>query len=442
MKKNNNGECISPIDGRYSNRINLAERFTEKSVLLQKILIELEYTYFISDVFNICPSQVLCHKNKIASYIFNDDYYNKVNDYEENVTKHDIKAIELYLKDVLHLHNVPQENIDLVHFCITSQDTVSLANNHLIKTFLLDIINEVDRMVLSLNALCCKEDVFIGRTHGQPATPISFKDVSLNYSDRITEIKNILFPILDQWRCKFGGAIGNGMALKNFNLSETIFKKFVDGRYNMDLTTNTTQTDNWQSLTSATALMSKLSSILIDLCRDFWMYHSYGYFTSNTENYFGSSTMPHKVNPIKFENAEGCLEKCEVDFNFLTNKLSKSRLQRDLSDSIVIRTIGETFSYFELAVSSINSGLKNIKINKPVLSNELENNYQILSEYIQLRLKFNGYEDGYEKSLKMFQGRNHMTKEDYVAEILKLDIPKGLQKEFTSMTPQRYHKAK
>lgn len=438
-------EAVSPLDGRYEEQIHeISKICNEFQVMKKKVYVEIEWLKHIVDIISSEYSFSKVHKFTERQITYLDNLYHffsetdfaEINRIEKEETHHDIKAIETWLRTQISpaatMRNYDisfsDKHINLVHYGLTSQDVVSLSNNLILQEIVLLISKKIDSMKNSMKNLYTEDNhhIFLARTHGQYAIPTSFKREINSYLERLRMISYQFNPTTSLYG-KCGGAIGNFASLK-FVFPTNKFFDFLAEKFCKTIGLNrsecTTQTDEWRSLVDVCSHYTKVSSILIDFCRDIWTYFSYGYFVTNIEKgYCGSSTMPHKVNPIKFENAEGCLEKVENDFSFLAKKLSKSRLQRDLSDSVIIRTIYESFCYFYLALDNIKSGLDKISVDDDVLNKELSENYQILSEPVQLILKESGYLDGYEKSKQLFQGLISCDKGKYQRLIDKLDIP-------------------
>lgn len=456
-------KIVSPLDGRYSEKIlPLSKICSEFEIMKRKVMIEVEYFIFLIDNFsgfngfrkllieNVHFEKDEIRKIKLIYEKFDQEDFDLINEIEKNDTHHDIKAIETFVKNKLrYFEFIKEDLIDYVHFGLTSQDVVSFANVSVVHDEKIIIANKLDGVKNAMEKLYDEENhhIFLARTHGQFAIPTSFKREIESYIERLRLIsyqENISKPAC----CKFGGAVGNLASIKfvsrskgeNCELVDDMFGKFIEsnGFYS---SSHTSQVDNYRGITPLMHQYSQYAGVLIDFCRDIWQYFSFGYFISDVEKgYCGSSTMPHKVNPIKFENAEGCLEKVENDMNFFSAKLSKSRLQRDLTDSVTIRMIHESFCYFYLALCNIEEGLSKIKINDDVIDNEMYNNYQILSEPVQLMLKDYGFHDGYEKSKKLFQGLMTCDKGKYERLIDKLEIKNiELHDILYDLTPKDYY---
>ena len=445
-------DVISPLDGRYSDRITeMTEKCNECKVMQAKVTAEIKYLlFFLKTYKKIQLPEAEENDLKNIYKEFSQTYFEEINKIEHYDTYHDIKAIEYWIRyKIKDLGYFSNEVIDSVHYGITSQAIVSLGTY-------LTVINCVQLIQRKLNLLKVKfnkfkEDNsgvrFLARTHGQPAITTSVaREVDRychflqnNYSHQIT------------LNVKFGGAIGNLSSLKREYPDhdvETEFSEFIASLNNdtsnitLYRSQHTSQIDHWDSLIDIMQSMEKIASGAINICRDFWMYYSYGYIITNiNKGYCGSSTMPQKVNPIKFENAEGCFEKVEADFQFLCRKLHKSRLQRDLSDSVVIRMIYETFSWMYLGIASLIGGVSSIKFNKAVCDDELENNYQILAEFVQLTLKkYNtGDEDIYSVVKDKFRGLRTCSRKQYLDIIDSLNIEDEYVYELLkNITPEDY----
>ena len=443
---------ISPLDGRYSSRITeMAEECNEYKVMQAKVAAEIKYLlFFLKTYKSIELPEAEANDLKSLYKEFRTTDFEEINKIERYDTHHDIKAVEYWIRrKIKEMGYFSDTVIDSVHYGITSQDIVSLGTYF-------TVVNCLQLIQRKLNLLKQKFDKFkegntdvrfMARTHGQPAVVTTIGREVDRYCHFLENdySKHITLNV------KFGGAVGNLTFLKieyaNHDI-ETEFNNFITSLSedipNLTLYRNkhTSQTDHWDSLVDMMHSMEKVASGMINICRDFWMYYSYGYIITNVDKgYCGSSTMPQKINPIKFENAEGCFEKVEADFQFLSRKLHKSRLQRDLSDSVVIRMIYETFSWMYLGITSLTDGISSIRFNKSVCDEELENNYQILAEFVQLTLKkYNTEnEDVYALVKDKFRGLRTCTRKQYLDIIDSLDIEdEYVYESLKNMTPKDY----
>lgn len=426
---------ISPLDGRYFNKITeIAEECNECKIMQAKIVAEIEYLlFFLKTYKSIELSEIEANDLRSLYLEFSQADFEEINKIERYDTHHDIKAIEYWIRSkITGMDYFSNEVIDSVHYGITSQDIVSLGTYFVIINCVRLIEDKLNLLKMKFNKLSeDNADVkFLARTHGQSAIATTVDREVGRYCHFLQNdySKKITLGV------KFGGAVGSLTSLKQEYPDhdvETEFNNFIaslsEDIPNLTLyrSQHTSQSDHWDSLVDVMHSLEKTTSGMINICRDFWMYHSYGYIITNVDKgYCGSSTMPQKVNPIKFENAEGCFEKVEADFQFLCRKLHKSRLQRDLSDSVVIRMIYETFSWMYLGITSLIDGIDNIRFDKTVCDEELENNYQILAEFVQLTLKkYNTEnEDVYALVKDKFRGLRTCAKKQYLDIIDSLEI--------------------
>lgn len=443
---------VSPLDGRYSNRITeMTNECNEYKVMQAKVTAEIKYLLFFFKTYknmDLPDVGIRDLKNLYKDFRITD--FEEINKIERYDTHHDIKAIEYWIRrKIKEIGYFTNEVVDSVHYGITSQDIVSLGTYFV-------VANCLQLIQRKLNLLKAKFDKFkddnmdvrfIARTHGQPAIVTTLAREVDRYCHFLENdySKHITLNV------KFGGAVGSlAFLMREYTDHdvETEFSDFItslsEGVPNLTFyrSQHTSQTDHWDSLVDVMHSMEKVASGMINICRDFWMYYSYGYIVTNVDKgYCGSSTMPQKVNPIKFENAEGCFEKVEADFQFLCRKLHKSRLQRDLSDSVVIRMIYETFSWMYLGITSLVDGISSIRFNKTVCDEELENNYQILAEYVQLTLKKHNTEneDVYALVKDKFRGLRTCTRKQYLDIIDSLDIEDDYVYEtLKCITPRNY----
>jgi len=394
---------ISPCDGRYSKYTECCrEYFSEYALQKKRVCVEVRYLHRL-----IQTLPQLHHVNtkpniKILTDIadnFNIDECEKIKIIENRIN-HDVKAVEMYINSKCEDMDIGEYS-SYVHFSLTSQDINNVVYPVLIKDFIndvycnliMDIIKKLDNMYTQYNGV-----VMLSHTHGQPGVPTTFgKEMNVfayRLSESIKQVKNI------KYMCKFGGAVGNFNA--HVASYPTInWKQFSDdfvesfGCYRSQYTT---QIDNYENLSLIFDSVKRINAILIDLCQDVWLYifKNYLQLAVNT-NEVGSSTMPHKVNPINFENAEGNLGVATSLFEFMSRKLPISRLQRDLTDSTVLRNVGVAFSHSIIGVKNILSGLDKIVPNKKVMSEDLHKNVVVLSEAYQTILRKYGMNDAYDK---------------------------------------------
>lgn len=395
---------ISPLDNRYWNKINeLSDYFSEYAIIKSRFMVEiLYYEYLLKKL--VCPNRE--NKNELEKLITN---FNVEDAFEikeiEKTTNHDIKAIEYFIqkKEIIKYPN-------LVHFGLTSADVSSLAFTFNVKNAVNSVINlEIEKLLLILSCSCnfWKNIPMLGKTHGQPASPTTLgKEMYVFYyrlNNQLNELNNTKFTT------KFGGAVGNLNAhLVSYpNIKWDVeLEKFVKS-FGIERQKYTTQIENYDDLSSLFNNLNRICVILIDLCRDIWLYISMNYFSLDVlKNEVGSSTMPHKVNPINFENAEGNLLLSSSLFNFFSNKLPISRLQRDLTDSTVSRNVGVAFGHLLLGLKSLITGLKKIKPNENEINRDLNENSIVLAEALQTLLRKDGINNAYDIIKNLTRGEN------------------------------------
>lgn len=447
----NRAHNISPLDSKYKDLIlEMVELFSDFNLVRAKVMVEVDYFKYLyenrigefKDIKHSLVEDDIDLLNDIYMN-FSDDDYNIIKEKEKD-THHDIKAIEYFVRDRLKEHDVEDKWLEYVHFGLTSQDIVSLSNAKILDACMGILGSKFLLFMNELNDFSVKHNdkVIVGRTHGKPAIPTSIGREITVFTYRLQQIMDRIGSM--EIKCKFGGAVGNMMAMYD-SLPEEDWDNLLN-QFVMDMGLQrslvTTQTDNYDSFCTIFDSIRSLCNILIDFCRDMWMYISRDYFIIKTgKKQVGSSTMPQKVNPIKFENAEGNLEIAVMWFGFLSDKLRKSRLQRDLSDSTVIRNIGIPFGHFQLAISNISRGIKQLDVNEDVINEELQNSYFILAEAVQTRLRKNGYSMAYDEARKLFQGIIKMNRKQYHATISKIkDIPYEFREELFDLKPEDYYR--
>ncbi len=433
---------ISPIDGRYYSKTkDLFEYFSEWALFKYRIKVEIEWLIFFTD--NIKTEFKLDNDQKKSLKLiyenFNVDDGLRIKEIEK-VTNHDVKACEYFIRDKLDLLQVGYIK-EFVHIFCTSEDINNLAYNLMIKDALnkiyLPILKEVYFNIYKLG-IKYKDIVILSRTHGQPAVPSTIGKELINFVARLKDYMSVInsYPL----KGKFNGAVGNFNshyyslpALDWKSVSENFVKSLglVPNLY----TTQIEPHDSWANLFF---YISQINNILSDFAKDIWTYISFDYFKQRKkENEVGSSTMPHKVNPIDFENAEGNLAIANSLAMGIANKLQISRLQRDLSDSTVERNMGLIFAYSVLAYKSLLKGMGKLEINKEKIKEDIDNNYQILGEAIQSVLRLHNYDNPYDILKKATRGAK-ITKDNYFEFIEGLDISDDLKKHFKKLTPEQY----
>lgn len=402
---------VTPIDGRYSEKTQILQQyFSEYAFFKYRLKIEIEYLIALSKtkINSNSDNTIVSMNSKELVFVRNIyDLFTVENCLEikeiEIETKHDVKALEYYIKKKIKLlkDSTNTNNIlSHVHFGLTSQDVNSSANILMIKNTNNDVlIPTLNILSNNLKYMVDKwEDiVMLSRTHGQPASPTKLGKELNVFLERLNKQLSSLISL--EYTTKFGGAVGNFNSLV-FSFKEVDWKTFSDNfTESLGLTRNqtTTQIDHYDNYSEIFDIIKRINVILIDMCRDIWSYISMEYFTIKIDDKsIGSSAMPHKINPILFENAEGNLLLANNLLQFFSSKLPISRLQRDLTDSTVLRNIGVAYSYTLIAYKSIIKGLSELDINEIKISDDLEINYEIIAEGIQTKLKTLGVENSYE----------------------------------------------
>lgn len=417
---------LSPLDDRYFEKVReLHDYFSEDAQLKFKARIEIDYFLALCEELNLPLTE--------ENHYWISDIWNGVQPVHikviEEKTRHDIKAIEYYLRERFKNFGIPHDH--LIHFGLTSQDINSLATSISLDRFNQSEMSHMVRDVIE--ALCSfaaqNKCVFPARTHGQLAVPTLFQKEMDVFVSRLTsawvEIQE------HQFEAKFGGAVGN-LSAHYIAYPERNWYNFIDiflKRYDVDAEKYTTQVANNRSISKYFDSVRMINNILIGLCRDIWMYNSYGYFKQSvTVDEIGSSTMPQKINPISFENAEGNLELSNCLLEFMSNKLQISRMQRDLTDSTVIRNVGVALGHAAVAYKSIVEGLSKLSINQEAVNRDLQNR-GLLAEAYQVLLKREGVEDGYEKIRDM---------ERYGCTIDSLNVPEDIKEKLKKVTVESY----
>ena len=434
--------AISSIDGRYRKQVqHLDDYFSEYALIKYRVLVEIEYLFFLSKKkFCKLSDKALKHLNKIKSD-FGPEDAQEIKQIE-HTTNHDVKAVEYFIKQELEKAG-EKEVKEWVHFALTSQDINNTAIPLLWKQalefeYLPSLLNL--NKELQLLAERWKEIPMLAHTHGQPASPTRLGKELMVFVERITAQIEQLITIPAS--AKFGGATGN------FNAHHVAFPKtdwikfaneFVEGVLGLQRQQFTTQIEHYDNLAASFDCMKRINTILLDLCRDLWMYISMDYFKQKIKKgEVGSSTMPHKVNPIDFENAEGNLGLANALFEYLSAKLPVSRLQRDLTDSTVLRNIGLPFAHTILSFKSIEKGLNKLVLNDEKIYQDLDNNWAVVTEAIQTILRRENYPNPYEALKELSRGKKQIDQKAIHQFVDSLSISASLKKELKSITPHNY----
>ena len=442
---NSNLSAISPVDGRYRLQTEeLVKYFSEHALIRYRLIIEIEY--FIS----LCEIP-LPQLDKFDTSLFEKmrDIYRTFNENDalevkniEKTTNHDVKAVEYYIKNKFEQLNISGYS-EFVHFGLTSQDI----NNSAVPLSLKDAILQsyiplINTFIEKLTFLSqqWKDVPMLARTHGQPASPTRLGKEMAVFTARITEQLSLLESVPHS--AKFGGATGN------FNAHNAAYpdidwnsfaNNFINEKLKLKRSYPTTQIEHYDNIAAIFDSLKRINTILIDFCRDIWSYISMEYFRQKIkEGEVGSSAMPHKVNPIDFENAEGNLGIANAIFEHLSGKLPISRLQRDLTDSTVLRNIGVPFAHTIISLKSILKGVDKLILNNEALERDLDNNWAVVAEAIQTILRREGYPKPYEALKDLTRINQHINKESIMRFIESLDVSNLIKEELKNITPHNY----
>ena len=445
MSKLNSLTAISPIDGRYRNKVDeLGVFFSEFGLIKYRVLVEIEY--FIALCELPLPQlkdfdKGLFNDLRMIYQNFTEDDAQKIKDIEK-VTNHDVKAVEYFIKEKFDdLKLEPYK--EFIHFGLTSQDINNTATPYSLK----DAVNAVyypvlDELLNKLKNLAeeWKAISMLARTHGQPASPTRLgKEIQVfitRIETQMEQLRSIPFS------AKFGGATGN------FNAHHVAYPEidwksfgnhFVNDTLKLHRSEPTTQIEHYDNIAATFDAMKRINSILVDIARDFWTYISMNYFKQKIKKgEVGSSAMPHKVNPIDFENAEGNLGIANALFEHLAAKLPISRLQRDLTDSTVLRNIGVPVSHSIIAFKSLLKGLSKVIVNEAAIQADLEDNWAVVAEAIQTILRREAYPKPYEALKDLTRTGDKITRESIHQFIEGLDLSEDIKNELNKITPYNY----
>ena len=436
--------AISPIDGRYASKVNsLSQYFSEAALIKYRVRVEVEYYISLSKVLPQLANVTEKHYKELRNiYIqFNDADAERVKEIEKT-TNHDVKAVEYFIKEKLASTDL-EERLEFIHFGLTSQDI----NNTAIPLSLRDAIEDVllvelNEIISELNAFAMewKDIPMLARTHGQPASPTRLGKELMVFADRLKEQYNSLIRV--PFSAKFGGATGNFnahfVAYPKINWIE-FANEFVDDTLGLTRSQITTQVEHYDNLAQLFDALKRINTILIDLNRDLWTYISMEYFKQKIkEGEIGSSAMPHKVNPIDFENSEGNLGIANALFEHLSGKLPISRLQRDLTDSTVMRNVGVPIAHSLLAIKSLQKGMNKLIINEAKIKADLDDNWAVVAEAIQTVLRRENFPKPYE-ALKELTRKNEKVTESSISNFIdRLNISDKIKAELKLITPFNY----
>ncbi|KRO70588.1 MAG: adenylosuccinate lyase [Cryomorphaceae bacterium BACL11 MAG-121128-bin16] len=437
--------AITPIDGRYISKTSSLQAYFSEAALI-KFRVHVEIEYFIA----------LCNSSITQLNHFPSDKFSKLRDLYlnfkeedaqrikdiESITNHDVKAVEYFIKEEFDKLGLGEFK-EFIHFGLTSQDINNTAIPYSIKEALekvylpklTEVIDLLKERVVEWNTI-----PLLARTHGQAASPTRMGKEIQVFVERIEKQLELLKTI--PFNAKFGGATGN------FNAHHVAFPKidwkkfannFTASAFNLERQQTTTQIEHYDNLAALMNNISRINTILIDFSRDIWTYVSMDYFKQKIKKgEVGSSAMPHKVNPIDFENAEGNLDMANAIFGFLSSKLPISRLQRDLTDSTVLRNIGQPFAHTLIALASLNKGINKLLINEVTIAADLEKNWVVVSEAIQTILRREGYPNPYETLKELTRTNSAINAESIAIFIDTLNVSETIKSELKKITPSNY----
>ena len=437
--------AISPVDGRYRNKAeNLAAYFSEYALIKYRVQVEIEYFITLSEFLPQLRALATGENKEALRKIYREFSVEDATRIKEieSVTNHDVKAVEYFIKEKFDLLSL-QEYKEFIHFGLTSQDI----NNTSVPLSIKDALNEVYfpglQEVIDMLKKYAEDwaDVpMLAKTHGQPASPTRLGKEVMVFVYRLEQQVKLLkaTPV----SAKFGGATGN------FNAHHVAFpeydwkafgNKFVNAVLGLSREEWTTQISNYDNMAAIFDGMKRIDTILIDLCRDFWQYVSMEYFKQKIKaGEVGSSAMPHKVNPIDFENAEGNLGMANAILTHLATKLPISRLQRDLTDSTVLRNVGVPMAHVEIAFKSLTKGLGKLLLNEKALYRDLDNCWAVVAEGIQTILRREGYPKPYEALKALTRTNEGITAESISNFIDTLQVSDAVKAELKAITPHNY----
>lgn len=437
--------AISPVDGRYRNKVQeLAPYFSEWGLIRYRVQVEIEYFIALMEL----PLPELRDIDATRADELRNIYKHfgqgdaeRIKEIEKQ-TNHDVKAVEYFLRerfDELGLGGFKE----FIHFGLTSQDINNTATPLSMKDAFYDrYLPMLEELIRQLEGLAdqWKEVTMLAHTHGQPASPTRLgKEIRVfteRLHEQIRQIREIPVP------AKFGGATGN------FNAHHAAYPEvdwvqfastFVNQTLGLHRSRITTQIEHYDNLAAFFHAMSRINTILLDLARDMWSYISMNYFKQKIQKgEVGSSVMPHKVNPIDFENAEGNIGLANAVLEHLASKLPVSRMQRDLSDSTVLRNVGVPFAHGMIAIKSLQKGFSKVTLNQPALDSDLEENWSVIAEALQTVLRKEGFENPYELLKELTRKNQKITQEDFTNFINQLNIDEELKERLRQITPWNY----
>ncbi|HPB89516.1 MAG TPA: adenylosuccinate lyase [Bacteroidales bacterium] len=436
---------ISPVDGRYRAQTEqLSDYFSEFALIRYRVRVEIEYFIALCEIplpqlQGVSPSLFPPMRKIYQDFGLEEAYEIKAT---EKITNHDVKAVEYFIKERFRKMGL-ESYVEFIHFGLTSQDI----NNTAIPLSLLEGIRDVYMPVFEnlLSVLRKMEQEWaqvpmLARTHGQPASPTRLgKEIGV-FTARLQEQKSQLIAL--PYCAKFGGATGNlnahHVAYPSLDWN-SFASHFIEDKLGLKRSYPTTQIEHYDNLAALFDNFKRINTILIDLCRDIWTYISMEYFRQKVKaGEVGSSAMPHKVNPIDFENAEGNLGVANALYEHLAAKLPLSRLQRDLTDSTVLRNVGVPLAHSLLALKSLLKGLDKLILNRPALEADLEGNWAVVAEAIQTILRREGYPNPYETLKELTRGNEHISAASIATFIENLNVSEEIKNELKAITPHNY----
>ena len=429
---------LSPLDGRYHDKTKVTrEIFSEHGLIQHRLKVEIAWLEYFLNHFKpkLLTDDVAKKLSNLKQSIPNETVL-RVKEIEKT-TNHDIKAVELALSESFDGNEAIQS---LIHIFLTSEDINSASYALMLKEMHSDTLDWIENLEAALGALIDEnaELPMMARTHGQPATPTTLGKELNVFKQRLNKEKKTLEE--QEFFAKWGGATANyNPHLLAFPQADwlTHSEKFLDG-LELKLTKVSTQIEPHDYMAKEFHNLMRVNTILIDFSQDIWTYISFDYFKLKLDkNEVGSSTMPHKVNPIDFENAEGNLGLANALFSHLAEKLPRSRLQRDLSDSTVLRNIGSAYGYMELSVSSLLKGISKLEANVEAIANDLNDRYELLAEPLQSFLRLEGKKDGYDQ-VKLLSRGQKMNKELYLEAVNSLVDNEEFKSILLNLTPATY----
>lgn len=438
----NNLTAISPVDGRYRKQVTqLAEYFSEYALMKYRVIVEVEYFLFLADKKFFKLSAKAKTALRQAAENFNLDDAQQIK-HIEATTNHDVKAVEYFLKEQLDKAGAGEAK-EWIHFGLTSQDvnntSIPLSWKHCMEHEYLPALMNLQQ-ALQQFAGEWRNISMLARTHGQPASPTKLGKEIQVFVERLKNQVSLFAQI--PYSAKFGGATGNFNAHKIAFPAKDWVKlgnEFVEKVLTLQRMQFTTQIEHYDNIAAHFDAIKRINTILIDLCRDIWTYISMDYFKQKTKKgEVGSSAMPHKVNPIDFENAEGNLGVANALLEHFAAKLPVSRLQRDLTDSTVLRNIGVPVAHALIAIKSLEKGLSKLVLNEAKLTEDLENNWPVVSEAIQTILRRENYPNPYEALKDLTRGKNKIDKKTMHDFIGTLKVSAAVKKELKAITPHNY----